>query len=107
MDRKPRVRRRVIRAGEYIGRGKKRGFVVARAEPDKHKHVFWLVFWDHPRNCPVCHGKPTRHRADYLLSGRVVSCGIEKIKNYKAHLVRQWGVDIHGKDIPKTARKRT
>lgn len=107
MARKRKGKRRfAMREGDPVGKG---GLVVKVEKPDEHGHRYVLVFWDHPRSCPTCHGKPTRHRSDHLRSrksDRVVSCGSVKAANYKAHLSRQWQVDVHGKDIHKTARKR-
>jgi hypothetical protein len=97
------IRKPGIKAGDHVGQG---GAVLDQRKKDKHGHAFVKVQWFHSRKCPDCHGKPKWHRTDYLRSGRVVSCGNVKRKNYKSWVKDSWGVDARtGQPIPKSAKK--
>jgi hypothetical protein len=103
MSRKSKgIRKPGVKAGDIVGNG---GIVLTSRKRDKSGHVFVKVQWFHNRKCPDCHGKPKWARTDYLRSGRIVSCGSVKRKNYQSWLKQSWGVDVNGQPIPKTYKK--
>jgi hypothetical protein len=88
--------------------------VILSDEHDKYGHRYVTVQWfcnpkrqTIDRNCPACHGQPTRHRWDKIKSGEVKSCGRLKKKHYHEYLRHREQhpvMDINGKPIPNTAR---
>ena len=105
-----------VLVGESVGGGTIHGCIIADEGHDKHGHRYVLVQWFcNPalevadRSCPVCRGKPRRHRYDKLKAGRIKSCGrlkkklrFEYLKRRKEHPL----IDVNGMLIPPDARLR-
>jgi len=91
------------------------GCIIAD-EHDKYGHRYVTVQWFCKpatpfyvidRNCPACHGEPTRHRWDKIKRGEIKSCGRLKRKLYAEHIRSRTQnplIDVAGNPIPATAR---
>ena len=102
--------------GQSVG-GSIHGCIIADEGHDKHGHRYVLVQWFcNPalevadKSCPVCRGKPRRHRYDKIQAGRIKSCGRLKKKLRSEYLKRRTEhpfIDVDGVPIPADARLRS